>query len=349
MKRFFLWLAGIVIVLAGVVVLAFQLSPWPAVLVIAKILAKNDTSSEAALEKHVPAGIATRRNLAYGAGRDEIFDVYYSEGTAGPRPTVVWVHGGGWIGGSKDGIANYLKIISGHGYTAVAVEYSTGYGSTYPKPVRQVNAALGYLVQNAASLNIDPGAIVLAGDSAGAQIAAQTAILTTDPAYAGQIGIVPALPPDGIRAVVLMSGAYDVGAVDFNGPNAGFVKTILWAYSGVKDFHKDEKFKLLSVTNYVSRAFPRAFISSGNGDPLSVQAIALAKKLADLGVDVDSLFFPADRNPPLPHEYQFNLDDPAGQEAMSRMLAFLDRVPARQSSARPPAYRQPLPDRAPAQ
>jgi acetyl esterase/lipase len=39
-------------------------------------------------------------------------------------------------------IANYMKVLAGHGYTMVAVEYPRGYGTTYPKPVEQVNAAL---------------------------------------------------------------------------------------------------------------------------------------------------------------------------------------------------------------
>jgi hypothetical protein len=46
-------------------------------------------------------------------------------------------------------------------------------------------------------------------------------------------------------------------------------------------------------------------------------------------VRVDTLFFPPDRAPALPHEYQFNLDDPAGREALNRMLAFLDSIRGR--------------------
>ena len=59
---------------------------------------------------------------------------------------------------------------------------------------------------------------------------------------------------------------------------------------------------------------------------LPPQAVALARKLEMLGVKVDSLFFPNDYAPPLPHEYQFNLDSRAGQEALSRMLAFISVV-----------------------
>lgn len=69
-----------------------------------------------------------------------------------------------------------------------------------------------------------------------------------------------------------------------------------------------------------------SFISSGNGDPLEPQAVALANKLRSLGVDMDNLFFPATLEPALPHEYQFNLDAPQGREALDRMLVFLERV-----------------------
>ncbi len=329
MKRFLLLLVGIVLGLIAVIVLAVRLSPWPSVAVISYMFSKGDQSSETALEKHVPPGIVTKRGIPYGEGKDEVFDINFPSGTDRPLPTIVWIHGGGWIGGSKEGIANYLKVLSGHGYSTVGVEYSTGFGSTYPKPVEQVNRALGYLQQHAVELNVDPDAMVLAGDSAGAQIAAQIAIITTDPGYAERIGIRPALPPARLPAVLLLSGAYDITSVDYKGDYAWFLKTVLWAYSGTKDFLDDKRFALASVTRYVTGTFPRAFISSGNGDPLAPQAVLLAQRLQGLGVQVDSLFFQADYSPPLPHEYQFNLDIPAGQEALTRMLAFIGSATAR--------------------
>ena len=99
----------------------------------------------------------------------------------------------------------------------------------------------------------------------------------------------------------------------------------------MKNFRQDERFQLMSVPRFVTKDFPPTFISSGNADPLAPQAIALARKLGRLGVRVDSLFFPADRQPSLPHECQFNLDDAAGREALNRMLAFLDPIRNRAS------------------
>jgi len=325
MKRVFLWTGGILLALVVVVVLAFRLSPWPSVALISMAFASGDEFSESRLVKHVPAGVVSRNDLAYGPGADEIFDINFPDEQPIARPTIVWVHGGGFIGGSKDGVANYLKVLAGHGYTVVGLEYSKGFGSTYPRPVEQVNAALGHLVADADELRIDTRKVFLAGDSAGAQIAAQVALLVTDPAYAAALGIAPAVGSDGLAGTILASGAFDLASVDLSGDYGWFVRTVLWAYTGVRDFMNDARFELASVPQHVGPGFPPTYITSGNGDPLAPQAVALASRLVAQGVDTESLFFPATREPALPHEYQFNLDDPAGQDSLARMLAFIAR------------------------
>lgn len=324
MTRFLFWTLGILAVLAVALFLALRLSPWPTVMVIQYVFGKGDAASEARLVRHVPPGIVTRADIPYGTGPTEIFDLNLPPGASEPLPAIVWVHGGAWIAGSKAGVANYLKVLAGYGYATIGVEYSTGYGTTYPTPVRQVNAALGHVATHAAELGIDPERIILAGDSAGAQLAAQVANIITDPAYAGQVGIEPLLPQHQLRGVILVSGAYDMQAATVPGGDMSwFVNTVLWAYSGVKDFVEDKQFTLASVAHYVTANFPPAYITSGNGDPLAPQAERLAASLSGMGVPVSSLFYPADHEPALPHEYQFNLDTPEGQQSLDQMLTFI--------------------------
>ena len=325
MKRFLLWAGGILAALVVIVVLAFRLSPWPTVAIIQYAFAGGDTASEERLAKHVPDGIITRPDVAYGPGPSDRMDVFYLEGDTA-RPTVVWVHGGAWIAGSKEGVSNYLRVLAGEGYTTIALEYSTGYGTVYPVPVEQVNAALGYVLTHAAELNVDPERIVIAGDSAGAQIASQVSLIATDPAYAARVGIASAVPVGTIKGAILVSGAFDLEGVGADGEYSWFVRTVLWAYSGVHDFMADERFKLASILGNLSPAFPPSFITSGNGDPLEPQAHRMAARLTELGVPAETLFFPADFEPPLQHEYQFNLDLPQGTEAYQAMLSFLRRT-----------------------
>jgi acetyl esterase/lipase len=104
------------------------------------------------------------------------------------------------------------------------------------------------------------------------------------------------------------------------------LRTVLWSYSGTKDFLDDPAFDTASVAQYVTDAFPPSFISAGNGDPLGPQSVLMAAALRAKGVRVDELFFPPDTTPALPHEYQFNLDTGAGQQALERAVAFLNGV-----------------------
>lgn len=320
MKRFLLWLLAILVVVVMGIVLAFRFSPWPSVAVIQYVFAKSDRASAAALARHVPPGITAKLDISYGTGPDERLDVFHREDATGPQPTVVWVHGGGFVAGSKEAVANYLKVIADAGYTVVNVGYSTGFGSVYPRPIEQLNTALAYVEAHAVEHNIDSQRLVLAGSSAGAQIAAQTALLITDADYAGKMEILPMVDPAQLRGAVLVSGAFDMESAR---TDSWLVNAVLWAYTGVRDFMNDPRFMLASIPQNVTPGFPPAFITSGNGDPLLNHAEALVSALEAAGVPTDVLFFPADYEPPLPHEFQFNLDIPAGQEALARMLAFL--------------------------
>lgn len=270
----------------------------------------------AALERHVPAGVAALLDQQYAAG--VYLDVYTPEKGAQPLPAIVWVHGGAFFSGDKGHVANYLKILAARGYTTVAVGYSLAPGANYPTPLRQVNAALGYLAQNAARLRIDPERFFLAGDSAGAQVAAQLANAVSVPSYAAAIGIAPAIKRSQLRGVILHCGVFDFGLAKFDGPFGHFMRTAVWSYSGRKAAPPE-----VSVTRFVTADFPPAFISAGNGDPLLPHSRALAQALEKQGARIESLFFPDDYKPALPHEYQFNLDTDAGRAAMERSLRFL--------------------------
>jgi acetyl esterase/lipase len=323
MKRVIVGVASVLVVGVAAMVVSVRLSPWPSLAIITSFLSYGDRASDAALATRVPPGIAARHDIAYGTAKDEVLDLYYAEG-APPRPAIVWIHGGAFVAGTKNGVANYLKILASHGYTSIAVEYSKGPGTTYPKPVEQANDALGFVVRHAAELNVEPATILLGGDSAGAHIAGQLGLITTDPSYARAIGIAPQLKPAQLVALVLVSGVYAPVELNLGGIYGWFNETVLCAYSGTKDFRNDERFKLTSIPRYVTGAFPQTFISSGNGDPLAPQAVALAERLRDVGVHVETLFFPSNRTPRLRHEYQFNLEQQAGQEALRRIWAFLD-------------------------
>lgn len=334
LARIAFWVVLILVVGAAGAYVAFQVSPWPGALVIRYAFEKDAATTKQALERHLPSDVSGNLNIRYDeTDPDAHLDVFFPaalDGTEETLPTIVWIHGGGWVSGSKDEIANYLKILAGEGYSVIGVDYSIAPGAIYPTPLRQVLAALTYLDENGAKLHVDPTRIILAGDSAGAQIAAQIANIITTSSYADTVGIQPTIAPDQLKGIILFCGAYDTRTLDLEGPFGGFLKTVMWSYSGRKDFANAPGFETASVARYVTSAFPAAFVSAGNGDPLAPQSAAMADALTAVGVPVDALFFSADTEPPLSHEYQFDLDTDAGHVALDRVLAFLRRQTASQ-------------------
>lgn len=324
--RILAWTSVLIALFALQACAATQGSPWPEALFYRMLMDQDSERVNLALARHVPPGVTALLDQRYDVDdEDAILDVYHPARPGGPLPTIVWIHGGGFVSGNKGQVGNYVKILAARGYTTVSVGYSLGPSSNYPTPVLQVNEALGYLVQNAARLRVDPERIFLAGDSAGAQIAAQMANTISEPAHAAALGIVPSISRAQLRGVILHCGIYDLALPSLRGPYGHFMSTATWAYSGRRDGLQAENTSQFSVARFVTAEFPPAFISAGNGDPLLPHSQALAQALAKHGVPVDALFFPSDRKPVLPHEYQFNLDSDAGREALERSLMFLAR------------------------
>ena len=229
---------------------------------------------------------------------DARLDVYFPSTTApGARlPTVVWVHGGAWISGHKESAAPYFALLAATGFTVVAVEYSRAPEARYPTPIRQVNDAIAHVLQSADRFHVDGERMFLAGDSAGAQIASQLAAVVTNPDYAAELAIVPALRTDQLRGVVLFCGAYDSTSVARHEQmlrNAAlqlFQKNVLWAYTGTRG-RDTAVLRQMSTIRHATADYPPTFISGGNADPLTdAHSRPFAARLDELGVNVTARF-----------------------------------------------------------
>jgi acetyl esterase/lipase len=122
MKRALVWTLCILLVLVASAFIAFKTSPWPSVWLLGRIMDDQGDVAAQALARHVPAGINSRLDLRYGAGPDERFDLFRAANARVALPTIVWVHGGGFISGNKEAVANYLRILASHGYASVGLE-----------------------------------------------------------------------------------------------------------------------------------------------------------------------------------------------------------------------------------
>lgn len=319
---------GLVLLVVAVVAIIGALTPWPSAMLIRSVFTKGGDETAAEMEKHVTETKLTEQiDVAYAdSGADTTMDVFTPASATGPLPTVVWIHGGAWISGSKENVDPYMRILAAEGYTTIALNYTIGPEGVYPLAVHQLNDALAYIETHADELNVDPNQIVLAGDSAGSQLASQMATVMTSPDYAEIMDITPALKAEQVVATVLNCGVYDLAALAaLDGVVGWGLKTSMWAYAGTKTWAEDSTGSTMSTIDWVTEDFPTTYISGGNGDGLTwLQSIPMAKRLDELGVDVTTLFWPASHEPALPHEYHFHLDMPDAQTALQQTIDFLN-------------------------
>ena len=159
------------------------------------------------------AGAPTARgaepaSIAYGSDPAQQIDVYAAQGTRGPAPIIMMVHGGGWRHGDKQArgvVRNKLERWQPRGFLFVSVNYRMLPQADVPTQAADVARALAYVQTHAASWGGDPDRIVLMGHSAGAHLAA---LLSADPSLATRAGA-----RRWLGTVALDSAALDVPSV----------------------------------------------------------------------------------------------------------------------------------------
>ena len=195
---------------AGAVRASLVVTPRPAALLVRRLSVASGVQTAQMLARHAPPSVIALTDERYGDEDDMVLDVARPAAAGGRFPLVLWVHGGGWVGGSKEELTGYFRLVASHGFAVAGPRYSLAPEHRYPTPLRQMMRALEYLQANADRYQIDPDRIAIGGDSAGAQIAAQIGALVTTPGYAGTVGVSPAITPTQLRGLVLACGPYDL-------------------------------------------------------------------------------------------------------------------------------------------
>ncbi|PYQ77285.1 MAG: alpha/beta hydrolase [Acidobacteria bacterium] len=113
---------------------------------------------------------------------DAKLDLYVTRTPDKPLPTLIFIHGGGWTGGTKEGrdlaILPYLDM----GMNVVNVEYRLARVAQAPAAVEDCRCALRWVIQHAKEYGIDVNRLVVSGGSAGGHLALTTGMV---PASAG--------------------------------------------------------------------------------------------------------------------------------------------------------------------
>ncbi len=120
----------------------------------------------------VPNGVKALRDIEYARVGDKrlLLDLYLPEKADGRLPVVVWIHGGGWRGGSKN--ACRALYLSGKGYAVASIAYRLTPEATFPAQIHDCKGAIRWLRANAKRYGLDPNRIGVWGSSAGGHLVA---------------------------------------------------------------------------------------------------------------------------------------------------------------------------------
>jgi acetyl esterase/lipase len=215
-------------------------------------------------------------------------DLYLPRDRVTPKPTLIMIHGGGWIAGKKEEIVLELLPYLSMGWAAVNVEYRMAPNSPAPAAVEDCRCALRWVVNHSKEYNFDVSKIVLTGGSAGGHLALITGMLPAGNAFDHQCPTDDstrwyqgAEPPIKVAAIVNWFGITDVAEL-IDGPNAKHY-AIEWFGSLP---NRAELARQVSPMTYVRGGLPPIITIHGDQDDIVpyTQAVRLHAGLEKAGV-----------------------------------------------------------------
>ena len=211
--------------------------------------------------------VRTVANVVYlrANGWEGKLDVY-AQRTQTSTPVVIYIHGGGWVRGTKDGSVLSALPYLAMGYSVVNVEYRLADVSLAPAAIEDCRCALRWVVGHAKDYNFDVGRIVIAGASAGGHLALTTGMIPTSAGF-DRTCLTPTEPH--VAAIVDFFGITDVADL-LDGPNKKpFPET--WPYTVQwlgNQANRDAVAKAASPLTYVRAGVPPTIAIHGDADPL---------------------------------------------------------------------------------
>lgn len=154
---------------------------WLAFLVVAQTTATAQLSETATRMAQISTEYRVVANVTYlrANNYESKLDVYVPRTLTAPNKTLIFIHGGGWVGGTKEAAMLHILPYLEWGWSVVNVEYRLANVSPAPAAVEDCRCALRWVVANARTYNFDTSKIVLTGHSAGGHLSLITGMLPT--------------------------------------------------------------------------------------------------------------------------------------------------------------------------
>jgi|WetSurMetagenome_2_1015567.scaffolds.fasta_scaffold15017_5 acetyl esterase/lipase len=280
---------------------------------IAAVLVLLLVMAAASVPASQPASGKVLKNLSYGKGdsKAQVLDLYLPEKSDGPAPVIVFVHGGGWEGGSKDSCLG--RDMTARGYALASVEYRFSKEAVMPAQIFDCKGAVRWLRAHAKEYNLDVNRFGAWGDSAGGHLVALLGTSGGLKELEGDVG--GNLDQSSrVQAVADWYGPTDFAASSdwlrtdppprLNKDQEYAVGVMSRLLGGpLRDIR--EKAAAGSPITYVTKDDPPFLIMQGDKDPLVApsQSTSFAEALKKAGVDVTLKVYPGGGHGPTGPEW----------------------------------------------
>ncbi len=205
-------------------------------------------------------------------------------------PVVIYIHGGGWVNGTKEDVVMETLPFMAMGFAVINVEYRLAKISPAPAAVEDCLCVLHWVGRHAKEYNLDLDKVIVAGSSAGGHLALTTAVIPTsagfeaecanDDDYKGGAGLWPNYRAK-VAAVINWFGITDVADL-LHGRNTK-AYAVTWLGNRA---NREELAEQMSPQTYVRAGLPPILTIHGDRDlyvPYS-QAVRFHEALTKAGV-----------------------------------------------------------------
>ncbi|MGV7219009.1 flavin-containing monooxygenase [Bradyrhizobium sp. UFLA05-112] len=206
----------------------------------------------------------------------------YRPATPGPHPIVVYFHGGGWVLGDEQSDDPFCRdMCQRTGMMFVSVGYRHAPEHRFPAAAEDGYAATRWVAAHAAELGGTPGPVIVAGWSAGGNVAAVTCQLARDrggPQISGQLLVCP------VTDCTFDRPSYEENAVGYF-----LTRSLMYWFWDIYCSPAERTDPRVSPLRGKVAGLPPAFVVTCEFDPLRDEGIAYADALAAAGVPVEQL------------------------------------------------------------
>lgn len=235
------------------------------------------------------------------------------------RPAVLWVHGGGFTGGSRDEQAGMYRYLADHGYPVISVDYRLAPPPRWSDATADVACALVWVTEHSGDYGIDPSRIVLAGGSAGGSLALNTSYAIAGNDVSSSCGGTPTRPV----AVAAFYPASDLAGVFSDNGSFGYGSRAARDYLGGSPAEVPDRYTYASPDQRVMPGLMPTLLITGATDHLihADRIAALADKLSRAGNQVTYAAVPYSD-----HAFDAHFHSIGGAVSRNMMLRFLSET-----------------------